>query len=227
MKTFKALLDTLFEVSGVPFSELAPSVGVQWNEGGPVRNKGFAARVVQKAMGMSADDNRPEPDLTDLGIEIKSIPIGDDLKVLENTKICSLNFKDTHDSDWKNSKVYAKVRNILFVPVVKYDKENWKHWYIRAPFIWMPSLKADKILESDYRRVQELLRTGRFEEISSKAPPRGPCDVLIPNTAGENAEDITRFIAHGGEQESKRRAWFLRKDFTQEIIHENIAFSPE
>ncbi len=171
-------------------------------------------------------DSRPEADLTDIGVEIKSIPIGGrrDLRPHEHTKITMLNFQDVAENEFENSRVYHKLRNILFVPIVKNDKDKPDEWYIRSPFIWMPSLDALKQLKTDYDAVRALIMEGRIDEVSGARPPKGQGEHLLPNTAGRDSSDTMTYEVNGRTVEGKRRAWMLRKDFTEVVLRENVSY---
>lgn len=222
MQTFKDLLDRLSVVQGVPFSELCQAHGITWYPE-PKRNKGLAAKVVETVLEVKSN-NRPEPDLTNLGLEIKTIPVTDDLKVMEHTKVTTLNFRDVQDQDWERSTVYHKLRSILFVPVVKYDKAAPERWYIRSPFVWMPSLSAEKQLRQDYEAVRELLKRKEYAKISSAEPPEGQGVYMMANTGGMDSSDVTTVEGASGDEDVKRRAWMLRKTFTALVLRENIAY---
>lgn len=224
LQTFKALLGRLNQVQGVPFRELAQAHAIEWHEEAR-RNKWLTGHIVEAALGMDPD-TRPEADLTDLGVEIKSIPIGgrDDLRPHEHTKITMLNFQDVLENEFENSRVYHKLRNILFAPVVKHDKDRPDQWYIRSPFIWMPSLDALDQLKADYDAVRTVIIDGAVEDLSGAQPPKGQGTYLLPNTAGRDSSDTTTYTIEGHEIETKKRAWMLRKDFTEQVLEENIRY---
>lgn len=225
MRTFKELLDQLYEVQGVPFIELAEAHDIDWHDE-PERNKWVSGQIVEAAMGKAAD-SRPQPDLTELSLEVKSIPIAEGLEPHEHTKVTMLNFQNVVDNEWDDSRVYHKVRSILFVPIVKYNKDRPDQWYIRSPFVWMPSTGVMEQMKTDYEEVRRRLRDGKVDEITASHPKRGGfCLHLIPNTAGRDSSDTTTYEVDGETYESKRRAWMLRKDLTHRILKENIKYRP-
>jgi len=227
VRTFKELLERVAAVQGVPFAELAAAHGIQWSAE-PSRNKGLAGRIVEAAMGLPANP-RQEADLSHLGLEIKTVPVGPGLKVLEMTKITMLNFQDVADHPFEGSNVEHKLRSIIFVPVMKLEPDRPDQWYIRSPFIWFPSNAAYRQLKRDYESVREIIRAGDVERISSKRPPDGQGVFMTANTAGRDSRDETSYFLEEERRRevvSKRRAWMLRKDFTAEILRENIAYTP-
>jgi DNA mismatch repair protein MutH len=225
IQTFKWLLDRLNEVQGVPFEEMARAHGITWDPE-PKRNKGLAGKIVEAALGKKPD-SASEPDLTYLGIEVKSIPIYRGLEPRENTKITMFNYGDVYDQEWEVSTAYHKLRNTLFVPIVKEDLERPDQWYIRSPFIWMPSLAAEKQLKQEYNEARKRVRNLAFDDLTSKSTGRdGFADWLVPNTAGRDSKDLTTFQINGVSYTSKRRAWMLKKAFTRKILLENVSYRP-
>jgi DNA mismatch repair protein MutH len=224
VRTFQDLLDRISAVQGVPFTELARAHGIEWSKI-PSKNKSLAGDIAQVAMGVPRN-SRPEPDLSYLGLELKTIPIGEGLRVLERTKLRSLNFQDTYDRVFEGSDIEHKLRSIIFAPIVKYDVEKPEHWYIRSPFIWMPSTDVYRQIKADYDEIRGVIRAGTPEALSSKRPPRGQGAFMIASTSGRDREDLTSYVHEEREIRTKRRAWMLRKEFTQQIIDENVRYRP-
>ena len=227
VRTFKELLERVNAVQGVPFAELAAAHEISWQTE-PARNKGLAGRIVEASMGIEANP-RAEADLTYLGLEIKTIPIAEDLKVLERTKVTMLNFQDVHDQPFEGSTVEHKLRSIIFVPIVKFELDRPDRWYIRSPFIWFPSNAAYEQLKRDYEEVRALLREGKVDALSSEKPPKGQGVFLTPNTAGKDSRDMTAYYLDEPRTRkvlTKRRSWMLRKEFTTEVIRENVGYRP-
>jgi len=222
MRRFRDVLRTADEIQGVPFAELAAAHGVDWSSDA-VRRKGLPGIMSQKCFGVPMD-SEPEPDMKDFAIEIKSVPVSLDLKVQEHTKVTTLTPKEVRDHDWRHSRVYHKLRNILFVPVVKPSKEKPGDWYFRTPFIWMPSVIRENQLEKDYEAVRAHVLALKPELISSAAPPEGQGEYLLANTAGKDSKDHIDWGTGGKQVMERRRAWMLRKSFVQVLVDENVRY---
>lgn len=225
VRAFKQLLRRLDDLHGMPFGQLATQVGVKWNPKGPASNKSFAGDVVQSALGEGRNSSKNR-DLHNFGLEIKTIPIGLERKVIWNTKICGLNYAEVLDRDWESSHVYHKMRTTLFVPVVKRTNTDWNEWYMWGSFIWLPTEDDEAVLKADYEAVRALVKEKKLDAITSKQHPKGPCKVLIPNTGGQDSSDMQAFEMEGETAESKRRAWFLHKSFTQRLVDVNLEYAP-
>ena len=208
-QTFKELTHRLDQVIGVPFAELGEYYHQPW-KGDATHNKGWAGRLVDRLVGGDAG-NAPEPDISSLGIEVKSIPIGKDARVLEPTKVTMLNYGNLADTEWPNSAPYHKLRSVLFVPIVKFDSARPDEWFIRRPFLWLPSEKVLARLGEDYESVRKLVLDGQFDRISSAIPPKGQGLSLHPKPSAANAQARSTYIVRGVRYRLLPRAWMLRQ----------------
>ena len=108
--------------------------------------------------------NEPEPDISRLGIEVKTIPIGRGARVLQPTKVTMLNYEDICVTEWAESSAFHKLRAVLFVPIVKFDESRPDQWFIRRPFLWLPSVAILDQLKEDYDSVRRLVLAEAFDE---------------------------------------------------------------
>ena len=219
-QTFKELSHRLDQVVGVPFAELGDYYHQPWR-GGATQNKGWAGRLVDRLVGGDAG-NAPEPDISSLGIEVKTIPIGRDAKVLEPTKITSLNYTDLATTEWSSSAPYHKLRSVLFVPIVKFNPSRPDEWFIRRPFLWLPAETVLDHLRQDYESVRELVLARAFNRISSAKPPKGQGVALHPKPSAASAQTRATYTIGGTQYRLLPRAWMLRQTFTQPIVRENL-----
>jgi DNA mismatch repair protein MutH len=220
IETFKELSHRLDQIVGVPFAELGEFYHHPWS-GSAAHNKGWAGRLVDRMVGGDVS-NAPEPDISSLGIEVKSIPIGKGARVLEPTKVTMLNYSDLFDTSWPDSTVYHKLRAVLFVPVVKFNPTRPDEWYIRRPFLWLPSKSTLDQLKADYDSVREVVTSRDFDRISSARPPKGQGDHLHPKPSAANASVRAKYVIDGTEYRLLPRAWMLRESFTQPIVTQSL-----
>ncbi|HEX5658624.1 MAG TPA: MutH/Sau3AI family endonuclease, partial [Polyangiales bacterium] len=72
-------------------------------EGAPmVRRKGIAGQVLERALGADAG-SRAVPDFVELGVELKTIPIGANGLPRESTFVCSFAVAEADSADWATS----------------------------------------------------------------------------------------------------------------------------
>ena len=106
--------------------------------------------------------------------------------------------------------MFKKLRCILFVPIMKADNARPDFWYLRPPFLWLPTEDQLDALEVDYRSHPRLRSQARLVETS-----RAGCGFLLTL----NTSDST---TAGKEESKKRRAWWLTKDITNRICEQNL-----
>jgi DNA mismatch repair protein MutH len=220
VETFEELSRRLDQIVGVPFGELGAALGVRW-QGSATQNKGWAGNLVDRLVGTDAG-SQPEPDLTKLGLEVKTIPIGRGPKVLQPTKVTMLNYRDVFDQDWWESDAFHKLRSVLFVPIVKFDIEHSDEWFIRHPFLWLPPGPVLHQFKQDYDSVRALVVSGDFEKISSAKPPNGQGTYLHPRPAARNSAVRRSYKIGNRTARLLPRAWMLRETFTQRLVTQNL-----
>ena len=219
-ETFKEISHRLDQIIGVPFAELGDYYRKPWT-GDAAHNKGWSGQLVHRLItGRSGPE--PEPDIVGLGLEVKSIPIGKGARVLEPTKIGALNYANLAVTEWPDSAPYHKLRSVLFVPIVKMNEKMPDEWYIRRPFLWLPSEKVLSELRSDYDSVRELVLARRFDDISSAKPPKGQGLALHAKPNAKNSRVRATYRIDGRDYDLKPKAWMLRQSFTQPIVRENL-----
>lgn len=225
VRTFRDLSNRLDEVVGVPFSELRDFYSKKW-QGRPSSNKGFGGNLVDAILGADAG-NEPAPDVSSLGIEIKTIPIEAGPSVQWPTKVTAMNYADVATTQWAESTVFHKLRTVLFVPIVKYDTSSPDHWYIRRPFLWLPSQEILKQLEHDYNSVRKLVLDHHFDDIHSGRPPNGQGKYLMVKPAAAKGSSRRQYVVDGQSYSLQPKAWMLRESFTEPILRENLALRLE
>lgn len=219
MKRFSDLLRVYTEIQGIPFRELAETLGYDISKD-PKSMKSAAGDIAELVAGKKPD-SLPQADLSEFDIEVKTVPL--DLRGYprENTKITALNYASLLTEEWATSHVYEKVRVVLFVPIVKEETNRPDSWYVRSPFIWMPSRDQLGVMREDWETIQEMVQSG--EQLAASVG-----QYLIANTSGQGRgrDARTYQLADGRTIEVKTRAFFLRKSFVAEILKANIQFRP-
>ena len=207
--TFERIRAGLAGFVGVPFAELADQLGVEGIDLPATRRKAFAGNMVEAMLGI-AQNSLPDPDLDTIGAEVKSIPLLPDGRPRENTKVTSLTLRlVAEEADFFTSHLYRKLRAILFLPVQKNDNSRPHEWYLRPPFLWLPSTEQLEVIRREHAMYVEAIRNERWEKLSLEHGR-----YLGVNTSGQ----LTRGMA----REDKRYAWWLKKELTTSILKENL-----
>jgi DNA mismatch repair protein MutH len=174
------------------------------------RGKGFGGRLIEQALGADAG-NRPEPDFTGLGIELKTIPVGPDGRPRESTFVCSAPL-DGSEPDWQRSRVHHKLADVLWIPVDATGPLATRR--IGAPVRWRPDAEQEATLQCDWSELNGMLKLGELWALSAR---RGKALQLRPKAAGRDATTW----ALDGEAEWVRAmplGYYLRARFTAGIL---------
>jgi len=208
MNSYNEVRQALDPVVGVPFKDLAPALGIDLPRDAR-RRKGAGGQIAETLLEI-ARNSIPKPDLIRLGTEVKTISLNTRSTPREWTKISAFNLRTTQkERDFLRSTPYKKLRSILFVPIMKADNDSPDFWYLRAPFLWLPTEEQLAALEADYIRIQEAAVTEDWTKLAGRSGRYLTLNTSDSKTAGK-------------AQSEKRRAWWLTKDVTREVCEQNL-----
>ena len=177
------------------------------------RHKGWLGELLENALGATAG-SRPLPDFTELGIELKTIPIGADGRPRESTHVCSVALGNLIGQRWQDSTVRLKLARVLWVPVETRDELPLAARRIGLPRLWSPDTAQESVLRADWEEHMELLSTGRFEELDARL---GLYLQIRPKAANRRA--LTAAGDSGGAPAATLpRGFYLRSRFTHAIL---------
>jgi DNA mismatch repair protein MutH len=208
MNSYNEVRQALEPVVGVPFKELAPVLGIELPPDA-ARRKAAGGNIVETLLEI-AKNSIPRPDLEALGTEVKTIPLNTLSRPREMTKISAFDLQTTsHEEEFRYSSLYKKIRSILFVPIMKVDNEAPDYWYLRPPFLWLPTEEQLDRVEADYVEIQAAAVMGDWSRLTGM-----PGKFLTLNTSDNRTA--------GKSEDQKRRAWFLKKDMTRGICEQHL-----
>ena len=96
------------------------------------RGKGWTGVVIEHALGANAG-SLSEPDFRLISVELKTIPIGANLRPLESTYVCTVPLAGEAAPGWRESNVRRKLARVLWMPF-----EGDRDPVVRAPD-WRPA----------------------------------------------------------------------------------------
>ena len=173
------------------------------------RRKQAGGDVVEKVLQI-AKNSIPKPDLEYLGTEVKTIPLNTRSRPRQWTKISAFNIASVvAEADFRRSSVFAKLRSILFVPVMKTNNDAPDFWYLRPSFLWLPTEDQLVRFETDYQVIRTAAVAEDWGGLSS-----GSGESLTLKTSDKRTRDKS--------PELKRRAWWLKASITREICEQNL-----
>jgi DNA mismatch repair protein MutH len=199
-------------LAGLTVGELGARVGVEVPKQG-ARGKGVAGIIVERALGATAA-SRAEPDFVELGVELKTIPLGATGKPKESTFVASIALSAIADTDWEESVVLKKLSKVLFVPVEAASDTPLCNRRVGRAYLWTPTERELGALRADWERLAQMIAsgdvgriTGHLGEVLQVRPkaPSGRARRLAPDE-------------QGAVQWTNPRGFYLRTAFTDAIL---------
>jgi DNA mismatch repair protein MutH len=217
--TFAQLIERAHAVEGIPLADLAAYLEYPLRD--PSRFKGYVGNLMQLAFGRRPD-SRPEADLDRFRIEVKTVPVDNALKALENTRVTKINPTNLcGEANWTRSHLFQKITTILLVPIVKEPRPstNVGAWRARSPFVWMPSKDEMTVLESDWLTVQDRYRAGDVTDSAISG------EFTLANTQSTDSSVREQYTTALGVTKSvKPKAFYLRNSTVTRVLRETISW---
>ena len=105
--------------------------------------------MIETILGANAG-NQPHPDFEFLGVELKTLPVSPQGIVTETTFVCSIDLKHGFENTWHDSRVFNKLKRVLWFPVEDDNNKDWTALRLGQPFLWSPSPEQERILSDDW-----------------------------------------------------------------------------
>lgn len=206
------LLEQCRLIEGVSFSQLADSLQIAI----PIerqRRKGWAGLAIELALGTTAG-TKSIPDFSELGIELKTLPLNEKGKPAESTFVTSIPLLTIHQQSWVTSQCYAKLKRVLWLPIEGDQKIPFEHRRIGRGFLWSPNQAEEAILAADWHELVSMIGMGRLDEIHA-----GIGQYLQVRPKAANAKSLCYgFDSEGSKILTLPRGFYLRSRFTEQII---------
>jgi DNA mismatch repair protein MutH len=210
-RTEADLLDRARAIAGLTVAELAAQMGVAVPP--DLRShKGWLGELVEQALGANAA-SLSEPDFVELGIELKTLPIDAQGRVVESTYVCTVPLQDTGQR-WQDSCVYRKLRHVLWVPVETGEALPLAERRIGMPLLWRADPGTLGQLHADWEELMEMVCLGRLDELSAR---HGEWLQIRPKAANARVLGDTS-DAQGQPARTLPRGFYLRTVFTNRLL---------
>ncbi len=212
LKNEHELLLRCRDIEGLSFLQLARLIGVSIPKEASKR-KGWAGQAIEIALGADAG-NQSAPDFKHLGIELKTIPLGENWTPIESTFITSIPLLTIHRQSWKSSQCFAKLKRVLWVPVEGENTVSFEQRRIGRSLLWSPTIEQELVLSKDWEDLTFLIATGRLDEIHA-----GIGEFLQIRPKAANGKSVCYgFDPEGNKTLTLPRGFYLRRLFTKEIL---------
>ncbi|MGE0336214.1 MAG: DNA mismatch repair endonuclease MutH [Gammaproteobacteria bacterium] len=210
--TVEALLQRARALAGLRLRDVAETLGVP----PPHQSrhaKGWSGALLEVALGADAG-NRPEPDFTRLGVELKTIPIDARGVPRESTYVCRAPGGVRAGLRWEDSTVRCKLAHVLWLPIESSREPDPASRRIGWARLWQPTPAEDAVLRADWEELVDLLATGQRHAISAHL---GRWLQLRPKGA-DAAERAPASDESGAPCPMPPRGFYLRATATRRIL---------
>jgi len=178
-----------------------------------LRHKGWVGQLLENYLGADAG-NQAEPDFTELGIELKTLPLNEQGQPKESTYVCTVSLTKSGNLQWQDSWVKRKLAHVLWLPVEAEPTIPLAERYVGLGWLWQPSAEQAAILQKDWEELMDRIVLGEQAEITAK---EGQYLQLRPKAAHSRVMAKT----HGDEGEASLinpKGFYLRSSFTRELL---------
>lgn len=177
------------------------------------RDKGWVGQLLEWHLGASAG-SKPVPDFAELGIELKTIPVGYHGKPLETTFVCVAPLIGLHGLRWENSHIRHKLARVLWIPVEGERDIPLADRHVGSPLLWSPSPEEEHQLRRDWEELMDMIVLGQVEQITAR---HGEVLQLRPKAA--NSKALTEaYGANGQPIKTLPRGFYLKTQFTAGLL---------
>lgn len=206
------LLARCDRLAGLTLGQLALGLGLPIPEQA-LRRKGWIGQALELALGTTAG-NLSLPDFVELGIELKTLPVGANGQPLESTYVCSIPLLSIGQQQWENSTCYQKLKRVLWLPVEGERDLPFMHRRLGQGFLWSPTPAQYEQLAADWQMLTDLIVMGHLESLDA----RQGVHLQVRPKAANGAALCAAYNAAGELIQTLPRGFYLRSSFTQSIF---------
>lgn len=184
------------------------------------RAKGWVGSLFEAVLGATAK-SRAAPDFEQLGVELKTLPVTLEGVPLETTFVCTIPLLDMALAEWRQSRVFRKLRRVLWVPVEGQRSTPVGARRIGTALLWSPSAEEERDLRFDWEELAGLIGAGRVEDVTGHL---GRYLQVRPKARDSHAR--RRGTGEGGAViQALPRGFYLRTSFTARILRQNFVLA--
>lgn len=216
-KTESELLERARQIAGVSFGELAKQANMRVPDN-LKRDKGWVGQLLEWHLGATAG-SKPVQDFPEIGVELKSIPIGYNGKPLESTFVCVAPLTGITGLTWESSHIRNKLSRVLWLPVEGEREIPVAERRVGSPLIWSPSEQEETLLKNDWEELMDLIALGDVNQITARS---GEVLQIRPKAANSRAK-TEAYGASGQPIKTLPRGFYLRASFTGYILETYFA----
>lgn len=184
----------------------------------PRQAKGWIGQFLEQLLGADAS-SQARPDFTQLGVELKTLPLLADGRPKESTYVCTVPIQGDGEVNWADSWVCRKLRHVLWLPFESDPSIPTSLRRVGTALLWQPSPAQERILRQDWEEIMDLVQLGRIDELSAA---HGTFLQVRPKAANSRALRDSSDV-EGNRIRTLPRGFYLRTRFTAEILAAHYA----
>lgn len=216
-KSEAELLERARQIAGMSFGDLAKQANMRVPDN-LKRDKGWVGQLLEWHLGATAG-SKPVQDFPEIGVELKSIPIGYNGKPLESTFVCVAPLTGITGLTWETSHIRNKLSRVLWLPVEGEREIPVAERRVGSPLIWSPSVQEETLLKNDWEELMDLIALGDVNQITARS---GEVLQIRPKAANSRAK-TEAYGANGQPIKTLPRGFYLRASFTGYILETYFA----
>lgn len=204
-----------WDLTGRSAGEVADLLGMKIAKSDQGGERAGLGELVERYFG-KLRDNAPEPDIKNLGIEIKTLPMerrSAAWRVKEPTSVTQIDYHELARQNWATAPIRKKIKRILWVPF-EHDKTDKRRCVFRRPFLWSPPAVDEPAFQADFDGVRQMVRQGKAHELSETLSK-----VLAARRKGASGSRTTQPYS---AEPAKTRAWAFKTAYTQPLLEQNV-----
>ncbi|MCB9555166.1 MAG: DNA mismatch repair endonuclease MutH [Deltaproteobacteria bacterium] len=175
--------------------------------------KGKVGELLERWLGASAG-NRDQPDFPQLGVELKTIPMDSTGRVRESTFVCKLDHEAIAEQSWQQSRVWRKLRQVLWIPVQAAVEAAPADRRIGRAVLWRPDQREEAELRDDWQQIVGAICTAGIDAVDARM---GRALQLRPK-APNSRQQAALFTDDGQLSRCGPRGFYLRARFTEALL---------
>lgn len=175
--------------------------------------KGISGQLIEIFLGANAH-NLSEPDFINLQIELKTLPVNQDLVPQESTFICSADINPERFILFERSALYHKLKHVLFVLLQAPKGLAIKDRRIIGYFFYQPSKEELELIATDYNEFCELIFSSQARNINGSL---GNIIQMRPKAANSNVFTPIR-DNQGQTTYVSPKGYYLRARYTKQLV---------
>ena len=179
--------------------------------------KGFIGWMLEQYLGATAG-TLSEADFTEIGVELKSIPVGQSGLPCESTFVCNAPLKFTRFPKWADSNVRKKTTRVLWIPIEALPNQTLATRRIGDPILWSLDSQTEQTLKADWEELIDLIGLGYVEDIDANMG----CYLHIKPRSVRTKSFTASTDSDGNNLNTIPRGFYLRPTLTAKILQNTI-----